>query len=146
VSIAYDPPMDASRRRTFALLNASTAPWWLAMIVAPRSRPTARLVDAAPLVLTGLGVSYATLLVRSSGDGDGVDVTDPDSVIAALSRPDGFLAGWAHYLAFDLFVGRWIWRTALDEGRGCRVALLLTWFLGPLGLTVFTLQRRLRPR
>lgn len=138
--------MDEPRRRAFALLNASTAPWWLCMIVFPRTRLTARLVGAAPVVLTGLGVSYGALLVRGLGEGDGLDYSDPDSVIAMLTRPDGFLAGWAHYVAFDLFVGRWIWRTALDEGRGCRVALLLTWLFGPLGLTLFMLQRRLRPR
>lgn len=138
--------MDEPRRRVFALLNASTAPWWLCMIVFPRTRLTARLVGAAPAVLAGLGVSYGALLVRALGEGDGLDYSDPDSVIATLTRPDGFLAGWAHYVAFDLFVGRWIWYTALDEGRGCRVALLLTWLFGPLGLTLFMLQRRLRPR
>lgn len=137
--------MDATHRQIFTLVNMSTAPWWLSMIILPRARFTARLVDRAPLALAGLGLSYAGLLVRSLGDGDGIDFSDADSVRAALQRPDGFLAGWAHYVAFDLFVGRWIWRTALDEGRGCRVALLLTWLAGPLGLTVFMTQRRLRP-
>lgn len=50
----------------------------------------------------------------------------------------------AHYIAFDLFVGRWIWETAREEGRSCRVALLLTWMAGPAGLTVFLGQRALR--
>lgn len=137
--------MDATRRQLFTLINASTAPWWLSMIVAPRARLTSRLADRAPLVLAGLGLSYTGLLARGFGDGDAIDFTDPDSVRAGLQRPDGFLAGWAHYLAFDLFVGRWIWRTALAEDRGCRIALLLTWLAGPLGLTVFMAQRRLRP-
>lgn len=97
-------------------------------------------------MLAGLGMGYAGLLARGVGDGDPVRFTDPESVRDALRRPDGFLAGWAHYMAFDLFVGRWIWRTALDEQRGCRVALLLTWLAGPLGMTVFMAQRRLRPR
>ena len=137
--------MDMAHRQMFALLNASTAPWWLSMILLPRSAFTARLVDRTPLVLGGLGLSYAALLGRGLGHGDPIDFTDPDSVRAGLQRPDGFLAGWAHYLAFDLFVGRWIWRTALAERRGCRIALLLTWWTGPLGLTVFMAQRRLRP-
>lgn len=138
--------MDTTHRQLFALLNASTAPWWLSMILLPRAAWTARLVDRAPLVLGGLGLSYAALLARGLSDSDPIDVTGAaESMRAGLQRPDVFLAGWAHYLAFDLFVGRWIWRTALAEGRGCRVALLLTWWAGPLGLMVFMAQRRLRP-
>jgi hypothetical protein len=48
--------VDTSRRLLFALLNASTAPWWwLSMILLPRAALTARLVDRTPLVLGALG-------------------------------------------------------------------------------------------
>lgn len=137
-------PFDPLQRRLFTLINVATSPWWLVMIAAPRSRLAAWMAERAEVVLVSLGLGYATLLARGLG-GEGVDFTDGESVRAGLARPDGFLAGWAHFVAFDLFVGRWIWRTALAEGRGCRVALLLTWFAGPLGLSWFTLQRRLRP-
>lgn len=137
--------MEPVHQRAFMVLNATTAPWWLAMIVLPRSRVTARLVDRMPVVLAGLGVSYGALLFSNAAD-ERIDFTDAESVRRGLQRPEGFLAGWAHYLAFDLFVGRWIWRTALDDDRGCRIALLLTWLAGPLGLTVFLAQRRIRPR
>ncbi|HSK95119.1 MAG TPA: abscisic acid-deficient protein Aba4 family protein, partial [Euzebyales bacterium] len=78
-------------------------------------------------------------------DGGLLDDLDPDAMRQAVARPDAFLAGWAHYVAFDVFVGRWIWRTALTERRGCRVALLLTMLFGPAGLLLFLAQRRLRP-
>lgn len=140
----YDRPVEPSQRRTFALLNALVSPWWLAMILAPRSRATAWLVARLPLVLAAVGASYVGLLVRAI-DGGLLDDLDPDSMRRALSRPDAFLAGWAHYVAFDVFVGRWIWRTALAERRGCRVALLLTMLFGPAGMLLFLTQRRLRP-
>jgi hypothetical protein len=133
-------------RRIYALLNASTAPLWLAMILAPRSRLTARLLRVATPLTAGLGVGYAALLARATGDGLRLDFRDPQAVRAALSQPFAFLAGWAHYLAFDLFVGRWIHETGLAEGRSTRLALLLTWMLGPAGLTLFLAQRALRPR
>ena len=136
--------MDAAHHRMFAVLNAAVMPWWLAMIVAPRSRTTARLVARMPVALGALGVTYGGLIARGLGTG-GIDFSDAEAVRALLQAPDGFLAGWTHYLAFDLFVGRWIWRTALDEGRGCRVALTLTLMFGPLGLTWFAAQRRVRP-
>ena len=136
--------MDASQRRTFALVNAVAAPWWLGMIVMPRSRLTAWLMERLPAALAALGVSYVALVARSLG-GEPLDIADPDALRRFLATPEGFLAGWTHYVVFDLFVGRWIWRTALDEGRHCRVALLLTFMLGPAGLTLFAAQRRLRP-
>lgn len=136
--------MDARQRLTFALLHAAVAPWWLAMILVPRSRLTAWLMERLPAALAVLGASYIALVARSMG-GEPLDISDPDALRGLLATPEGFLAGWTHYLVFDLFVGRWIWRTALDEGRRCRVALLLTFMFGPAGLTLFAAQRRLRP-
>jgi Domain of unknown function (DUF4281) len=136
--------MSASDRRTFALLNAVVMPWWLAMLVMPRSRATAWLMDRLPVVLAMLGVTYVGLLARAI-DGGLLDSLDADALRHAVARPHGFLAGWAHYVAFDVFVGRWIWTTALAEGRGCRMALLMTLLAGPSGLLLFMTQRRLRP-
>lgn len=139
---ATPEPLSPGRRLAFQILNASTAPVWLAMIVAPRSRLTEALVRLTTPLLAGLGLSYTALLALGIAGGERVDVTDPDGLRRALASPDAFLAGWTHYLAFDLFVGRWIWRSALDHGRSARVALLLTWLAGPAGLTVHLAQRR----
>lgn len=136
--------MEPSQRRVFALLNALVLPWWLAMMLAPRSRVTAWLMARLPVVLAVVGMSYVGLLARAI-DGGLLDGLDPDSMRQALSQPDAFLAGWAHYVAFDVFVGRWIWRTALAENRGCRIALLATMLFGPTGLLLFRAQRRFRP-
>ena len=50
------------------------------------------------------------------------------------------VAGWLHYLAFDLFVGTWIVRTGLAE-RLPRLLLLIclpaTFLFGPAGLLIF---------
>jgi hypothetical protein len=137
--------VEPSQRRAFVLLNAFVLPWWLAMILAPRSRVTAGLMARLPVVLAALGVSYVGLVVRAIDSGLLADL-DPDALRRGQARPDAFLAGWAHYVAFDVFVGRWIWRIAVAEGRGCRVALLTTMLFGPAGLLLFTAQRRLRPR
>jgi hypothetical protein len=136
--------VSASDRRAFALLNAVVMPWWLAMLVVPRSRVTAWLMHRLPVVLAALGVTYAGLLARAIDSGL-LDGLDADSLREAVSAPHAFLAGWAHYVTFDVFVGRWIWSTALAEGRGCRMALLLTLLAGPSGLLLFMTQRRLRP-
>jgi len=142
-SDAVDPPMTALERQIFQVVNASTAPLWLAMIVAPNSKLTAWLMRIAAPIFVGLGVTYSGLLAAGVTDGgERINFMDPDSLRAGLKSPKAFLAGWTHYLAFDLFVGRWIWQESVAAGRPARLSLLLTWWAGPLGLTLFLLRRR----
>ena len=129
----------------YALLNGSVVPFWAAMILAPRSQLTQRLMQAAGPLFVGLGAGYDALLVKGSVErGEMLDFSDPDAVRAALSSPDIFLAGWTHYVAFDLFVGRWIWEDALARGRTARLALVLTLLAGPAGLSLYLVQRRVQ--
>jgi len=131
-------PMTPGERRAFQVLSASTAPVWLAMILFPRSRVTAWLVRLATPMYAALGVAYTALLGTAvlTGDGDPPRFDDPDSLRSALSNPPAFLAGWTHYLVFDLYVGRHVWEAALERGRTDRIPLFLTWMAGPLGLTL----------
>lgn len=70
--------------------------------------------------------------------------------VRALFGVEGLLmAGWLHYLAFDLFVGAWIARDG--AGNGVRHLLLmpcfaLTFLFGPVGLIVYLLIRFLSSR
>ena len=135
-------PLSPERRKAYTLINGSSAPIWLAMILAPRSRLTRWLVRSATPLFVGLGVTYDALLASGlARSGKIIDFTDPDAVRGALSNPDVFLAGWTHYIAFDLFVGRWIWQDALAQDRAPRLALLLTWLAGPAGLSLYLVQR-----
>ena len=135
----------AADRRIYAVVNTCTAPLWLVMILAPRSPVTARLMRLATPLYIALGASYVGLLAAGWG-GERVDFRDPETVRAGLQQPKGFLAGWAHYLAFDLFVGRWVWEQGLAQQRSTRAALLLTWLAGPAGLTTWLAQSAVRRR
>lgn len=56
------------------------------------------------------------------------------------------VAGWLHYLAFDLFVGTWEVRTARDDGiphLAIVPSLFLTFMAGPAGLLLFIITRYL---
>lgn len=128
--------MTSGERRLYAVINTCTAPLWLLMVLAPRSAVTASAVRLATPLYATLGASYVGLLASGWG-GERVDFRDPESVRRGLSQPRSFLAGWAHYIAFDLFVGRWIWEQGLTQGRTTRAALLLTWLAGPTGLTLW---------
>jgi hypothetical protein len=95
-------------------------------------------------VHAGLALAYAAFLGRALMMGEErIDFARLDSVSRAFQNPDAMLAGWIHYVTFDLFVGRWIWERSLEEGRNARLALLLTWWAGPSGLGLFLSRHRL---
>lgn len=55
-----------------------------------------------------------------------------------LANPNFVTEEWAHVLAWDLFVGRWIWMDALARDVPLlRPSLLLTNFTGPPGLLLY---------
>ena len=59
----------------------------------------------------------------------------------------GIVIGWAHYLAFDLFVGLWIARDADAKGVGRLVQLpflFITLMAGPIGLLFWLMFRGIR--
>ncbi len=61
-----------------------------------------------------------------------------------FTSPWAALAGWVHYLAFDLFVGCWIARQTMNAGlpRWPLVVILpLTFMFGPMGLLAFEVYR-----
>jgi hypothetical protein len=65
--------------------------------------------------------------------------------VRALFQSDALLvAGWLHYLAFDLFVGAWQVRTARAEGIPHLMVvpcLVLTFLFGPVGFLLFLILR-----
>ena len=131
----------------FRAINLVVMPVWAAMILAPRSRLTARIVRWSDGLLAGLAAAYAVQLAAVvATSGERPDFNDVAKLRESLAKPDGFLVGWTHFLAFDLFVGRWIWQTSVREERSARLALVMTLMAGPAGLGIFGLQRRsLRP-
>lgn len=128
----------------FQLLNVSVLPWWALWLVAPRSTAAGVFASHAA-VFIALAVLYAALLgaAIASGDFGGLD---PASVRAALGSPLGFLAGWTHFLAFDLFCGAWIVREARRLGLEPRPYLVFALLAGPIGLGGFLARRALHLR
>ncbi|WP_375434139.1 ABA4-like family protein [uncultured Hymenobacter sp.] len=133
----------------FALANPIAMLGWALLLLAPRWVLTRRLVlsGALPLVLA---VAYG-LLIGSHYLGAHASEGGFSSLkeVAALFRdPWALLAGWVHYLCFDLSIG--VWETHDAHKRGVPhlllvPALLLTFLLGPLGLLLYALLRRWYP-
>ena len=132
----------------FSLTFAVAAPFWALMIVLPRWSWTARIVGS-PLIVLPAVLIYAVLVIPALGEVlPAVASPTLNSVRELLGTANGAAAGWAHMIAFDLFVGRWSWLDARTRAVPALVMapiLLLTIMLGPLGLLVYLLVRTRYP-
>jgi Domain of unknown function (DUF4281) len=129
--------------QVYRLVNLTPLLWWLAMIVAPGWRGTRALTTSRGL-FAGLGLFYSAFLLKAIAEEGPPNYGKYEQGPRRLFKSNaGLLAGWAHYLAFDLFVGIWIYRTGLTDKRSTRLPLLLTFLAGPLGLLYFLIQRGL---
>ena len=129
----------------FSVASTTALVSWVVLILLPRTRVLRRLVQV--LAVGGLCVAYAVLvqLVFFSVQGGGF------SSLAAVQRlfavPEVALAGWIHYLAFDLFVGLWIAQRADAMGLSRWLqapVLVVTFMFGPIGLMLFGLAAAAR--
>ncbi len=129
----------------FSLAGALAMAGWLALVVFPKSPlVTDRLVGLG--VPAALGVLYAGLILAFWAGSPG-GFGSLDEVAALFSVRGLLLAGWVHYLAFDLFVGAWEVRTARTEKIPHLLVvpcLLMTFLFGPVGLLMFLALRLAR--
>jgi len=111
---------------------------WGALALAPRNRTFT--VTIARCVSLLLAIGYGAMFALSWGEGAGMDFNSLAGVTRTLSSPGHMLAGWIHYLAFDLFIGAWETEEAAKLGMPHFVllpCLALTFIFGPLGLLAF---------
>lgn len=83
------------------------------------------------------GLLYAALIAGSLGGEGGFGSLE--AVRTLFADDHALLAGWLHYLAFDLFVGRWIAERGVTRGRSPWLlvpVLIATFVLGPVGLVL----------
>ncbi len=116
-------------------------PCWLLLLAAPRWRWTQRLCTfAVPLLIATLYVWLLAAHRSPAGSGFG----SLGQVAVLFSSPYALLAGWIHYLAFDLFTGVWETRDGLRLGISRWLLLpcqVLTFLFGPVGLALYLLLR-----
>lgn len=118
---------------------------WAALLAAPfapqfADRFAGRLV---PLVLS---IGYGALLLQHWPTAEG-DFRSLDGLTRLFTNQGLVLAGWLHYLAFDLVVGAWQVRMARRESLPhlwVIPCLGLTFVFGPLGFAAFLTLRTLR--
>ncbi len=116
---------------------------WLILIFLPRH--WGWLVAIPRYVVPfGLSLLYAGLAMTRFFQIEGGGYGSLDQVAVFLGDREMLLAGWVHYLAFDLFIGGWI-AVQCDKLGINRLLqapiLMLTFMFGPVGLALFMVMR-----
>lgn len=128
----------------FDLTFLLAAPFWALMIVLPKWSWTERVIRS-PLIVVPILAIYAALIAPDfAGVWSAVSNPELAGVAELLGSPAGAAAGWAHMIAFDLFVGRWSYLDSRARGVPALIMapiLLLTIMLGPVGLAAYLAVR-----
>ena len=122
----------------FTICNTLVLPQWLLMIVAPKWKVTQWLIryPVIPVALSLVYIAFVASVFGVEGGGFG-----SLAEVKKLFTVDGaIVAGWVHYLAFDLLIGSWI--LVKSQKRGIRhfliiPCLLLTFMAGPVGWLLY---------
>ncbi len=126
----------------FKYANLLAMAGWVILIFLPRRWPA--LFWVPQFWIPGvLALGYSGFILANFGTTDG-GFGSISEVRALFASDSLLLAGWLHYLAFDLFIGAWIARRADEAGvhRLIQAPILAATFMfGPMGLVLFFLTR-----
>jgi hypothetical protein len=127
----------------FGGANTLAALGWLVLALAPatgRWAPALRRLSGVVLPLV-FAVAYVVLVALHWGPGGFSTLAQVEALFEVREL---LLAGWLHYLAFDLFVGGWISQRAAHLKIPVWLVLpilALTFMFGPAGLLAYALLR-----
>jgi hypothetical protein len=127
-----------STEQVFSAVSTMAALQWLLLIVLPKWMVTHWLIDHAivPLLLSLVYCIYIIGFFKVDGGGFG----SLQQVRILFSNDNLLLAGWVHYLAFDLLIGFTIIKAAQTKLISHWLVipcLLLTFMFGPCGYLLY---------
>lgn len=128
----------------FNISGLFVLPFWILMIVAPHWRVTIRILRS-PFVIIAPVIAYVILVLPQIGTLLPMVMRPKLSEIAALlGTPEGANLAWMHFLAFDLFVGRWAYLDSRERNISAWLMAPILFFilmLGPLGFLLYIVVR-----
>lgn len=132
--------MDASI--LFKIANTSVLPAWLLLVLFPHWKFTFPIIRYG--VALALAILYAFVLFGSSSEFNSDSFSTLENVKKMFQQDTAVLAGWVHYLAFDLLVGAYIVEHAQKHQihrAFYTLALPFTFLFGPIGYLIYVVIR-----
>jgi hypothetical protein len=131
--------------QAFDILNLIALVAWVLLMLSPRLPRWTSTVTGA-VVPAVFATVYAAVVVATWAGSDGGFSSLAD-VATLFGNPWILLAGWTHYLAFDLLVGNWEIHDARRRGIPYVLVLpclVLTFLFGPAGWLLYGILRKTR--
>lgn len=132
----------------FSIANLIVMPMWILMICLPKWKLTKWLIDFKVIPIL-LSVVYVFYLIQSFMVSGLMDFGSLASVMEIFTEENAALAGWVHYLAFDLLIGMWM----ITQNRGVGIhqllmapCLFLAFMFGPAGFLLFISMKAVKAR
>ena len=130
----------------FSLTGPLVLAGWAGLILSLFVKPVRPIAwpAAQTAVPAILAVAYVLLIQAGFGEAEGGGYGSIEEIRALFASDSALVAGWFHYLAFDLFIGAWIVREGLERKLTPLLILLcqpLTFLFGPAGLLLFFVLR-----
>jgi len=132
----------------FSIASVIAMPMWVLMLFFSKWKVTQFLIDFKVIPLA-LAFIYAIYIFQAIQIGGMMDFGSLTSIMALFTEENALLAGWVHYLAFDLLVGMWM----LDQNKELRInqllmapCLFLTFMLGPIGFLLFMIIKTIKQK
>ena len=132
-------------QQLFGVANGIAIVGWVLLAALPRRRWVTDIVTGATLPIA-FAVLYVAIVVTTFAGAEG-SFSTLRGVATLFTNPWILLAGWVHYLAFDLLIGTWETRDARERGIPPLLlipCLFLTFMFGPAGWLLYMGVRRVR--
>jgi hypothetical protein len=122
----------------FSIANFVALCGWLLLVALPGRKWVANMI-AGVMVPAVLAAAYIVIIAINFFGAEG-GFSSLRHVALLFANPWLLLAGWLHYLAFDLLVGTWEVRDARERGVPhvfVVPCLILTFLFGPAGWLLY---------
>ena len=126
----------------FSISNLAAVACWILLAVFPNRRWVTHGIAGTAMPAL-FAVAYVAIVMAVFPRAYGSFSTLP-GVAQLFANPWLLLAGWLHYLAFDLLIGTWEARDSVERGvpRWALIpCLFLTLMFGPAGWLVYRIVR-----
>lgn len=128
-----------SASEVFQIVNTIVLPAWLILIFFPGKSWRNPAIYTFALAMS---LVYAFYIITGLGNFDFESFNSLEGVKALFTADEAVLAGWVHYLVFDLLVGNWV----LNQSRKHQInhffiipCLLLCFMFGPVGYLLYSI-------
>lgn len=126
----------------FSIVNSLALACWILLFVFFQKRWVYQLLFSG--VFVAMAIVYVIFIFKGLGGDSQGGFDSLANVKLLFTNDEAVLAGWIHYLVFDLFVGMWICQDTAKTGINRWLllpCLFFTFMLGPAGLLLYSIIR-----